>query len=129
MPGNPYVEKSEKNAWVSYPQENLQDTYRKIERDLSYGLAWVKDEYYQKKKYHFHKKAAYALAVRFFAYTGQWQKVIDYATYVLGSDVKKAILPYQEYKEKSVEEMVEGYASEDNPSNLLRSRRLSVVGM
>lgn len=119
LPGIPYVEKSEKNAWVSYPQENLQDTYRKIERDLSYGLAWVRDEYYQKKKFHFHKKAAYALAVRFFAYTGQWQKVIDYATYVLGNDVKKSILPYQEYKEKSVEEMVERYASEDNLSNLL----------
>lgn len=56
LPGIPYVEKSEKNAWVSYPQENLQDTYRKIERDLSYGLAWVKDEYYQKKNTTFIKR-------------------------------------------------------------------------
>ena len=119
VPGIPYVEKSEKYAWVQYPRENLPDTYRKIERDLLYGLAWVNDDYYKKKKFHFNKKAAYALAVRYFAYTGQWQKVIDYATYVLGADVKKSILPYQEYKEKTVAEMIEGYASESNPSNLL----------
>lgn len=119
LPGIPYVEQPEKYAWMSYPRENLYDTYRKIERDLAYGLAWVTDEYYQKKKFHFNKKAAYALAVRYYTYTGQWQKVIDYATYVLGNDVRKSIQPYQEYKEKSVTEMIDRYAAEDNPSNLL----------
>lgn len=119
MKGIPYVENVEKKALVDYKVENLYDTYKKIERDLRYGLAWVRDDYYKFPKYHFNKKAAYAFAVRFFTYTAQWQEVVDYATYVLGNDATKFISKYITYQNYTGDQMIKMYNMEDNPSNLL----------
>lgn len=119
LPGIPYIERPERNALVDYPVKNLQETYRLIERDLRYGLAWVRDDYYQHPKYHFNKKAAYAFAVRFFAYTAQWKEVIAYANYVLGNDAAKSVLPYLDFIGKNSNEMIALYADVHNPSNLL----------
>lgn len=119
LPGIPYIETPEKNALADYPVKNLQETYHLIERDLRYGLAWVRDDYYQHPKYHFNKKAAYAFAVRFFAYTAQWDEVIAYSNFVLGNDAAKSVLPYIDYLDKNSNEMIEHYADVHNPSNLL----------
>ncbi|MCI5743293.1 MAG: RagB/SusD family nutrient uptake outer membrane protein [Bacteroides sp.] len=119
LPGIVYVETPEKHALVKYKMENLADTYRKIERDLRLGLAWVRDDYYAQPKFHFNKKAAYAFAVRFFSYTGQWQEVVDYSAYVLGTQPAKAITSFLDVSEQRAEERMAYYASEQNPSNLL----------
>lgn len=119
LPGIVYVESPEKNALVKYKMDNLADTYRKIERDLRLGLAWVRDDFYDQVKYHFNKKAAYAFAVRFFSYTGQWQEVIDYSAYVLGQQPAKAITSFLDISDLQTDERTAYYASEQNPSNLL----------
>lgn len=117
--GIPYVEKAEKNALVDYTLPTLYQTYQLIERDLRYGLSWVRDDYYQHPKYHFNKKAAYAFAVRFFAYTARWNEVVDYANYVLGNDAAKSVLAYIDFSGKNSNEMINLYADVNNPSNLL----------
>lgn len=96
---------------MKYKMENLADTYRKIERDLRLGLAWVRDDYYAQPKFHFNKKAAYAFAVRFFSYTGQWQEVVDYSAYVLGTQPAKAITSFLDVSEQRAEERMAYYAS------------------
>ncbi len=64
----------------------LQEDYEKIQKDIEEALPLIDDEAYTVPKYHFNKKAAYALATRFYIYSNQWQKAIDAADVVLGSD-------------------------------------------
>lgn len=116
-----YQEQPEKNALPSYQISNLAEVYQKIERDLEYGLALVRDEYYDKKLYHFNKRAAYAFAARFYAFTAQWQKVVDYASYVIGNQPKKTISAYVYFEGMSESQLTEYYASEYNPSVLLKT--------
>lgn len=116
-----YMELPERNAIVNYKLETLEDTYRKIERDLEYGLALVRDEYYDRKIFHFNKKAAYAFAARFYAYTAQWQKVIDYASFVIGNQPQSTLAPYTLYETMTESQLLDFYSSEQNPGVLLKT--------
>ncbi len=64
----------------------LQEDYEKIQKDIEEALPLIDDEAYTVPKYHFNKKAAYALATRFYIYSNQWRKAVDAADVVLGSD-------------------------------------------
>lgn len=62
----------------------LADVYRNIERDLLEALPLVSSNY-SVPKYHFTPRAAYAFACRFYLYSEQWDKAIQYANLCLGS--------------------------------------------
>ena len=84
--GIPYVTEPEDRVLVDYDRSNVTETYRKIEADMQKGLALVTDNFYEKPKWHFNTKAAHAFAARFYLYTRQYQKVVEHANFVLGTD-------------------------------------------
>lgn len=86
--GLPYMHKPETSLRPSYERGNLADFYDNIEADILAGLKLVGDSYYSVPKYHFNQKAGYAFATRFYLYTEQWEKVIEYADKVLGTEPK-----------------------------------------
>lgn len=118
--GIPYVTQPEKKSFATYDRENLSITYAKIEKDLEIGLPLINDKYYTQPSYHFNKKAALAFATRFHLYKGNWQKVVEYANYVLG------INPYGTLRNWDLENygnynfsVKENYTSPQEKANLL----------
>jgi hypothetical protein len=81
--GIPYVREVETAAIKYYKRETLQETYKLIEKDLTEGLALIRDEYDQ-PKFHFGTKASNAFAARFYLHKAEWTKVIEHANKVIG---------------------------------------------
>jgi hypothetical protein len=84
--GIPYVKATEKTVNPKYERGTLDEVYKNIDADIQEALPLVSDEYYSVPKYHFNVKAAYAFAARFYLYYHQWEKVVEYASKVVGSD-------------------------------------------
>ncbi len=84
--GVPYMEAPETELNPEYHRGNLYDVYEKINRDIEEALPLINDSNYSVPKYHFNVNAAYALAARFNLYYMKWDKVVEYASKVLGSD-------------------------------------------
>lgn len=84
--GVTYMDEPETTLNPIRSRGNLQEDYEKIQRDIEEALPLINDEAYTVPKYHFNKKAAYALATRFYIYSNQWRKAADAADVVLGSD-------------------------------------------
>lgn len=89
--GIPYVTKPETKVLVNYDRSNVADVYDKIEADMLEGLKDISDINYQKPKWHFNVKAANAFAAKFYLFKRDYDKVIQYANNVLGTD--RAQLP------------------------------------
>ncbi|MDO5332368.1 MAG: RagB/SusD family nutrient uptake outer membrane protein, partial [Bacillota bacterium] len=84
--GIPYTTVPEDVVFVDYDRGTVTDTYKKIEEDLEKGLAWVSDRNYSVRKWHFNVNAAHAFAARFYLYKRNYEKVIEHADAVLGTD-------------------------------------------
>lgn len=85
--GIPYTTEPEDKVFVDYKRETVTDTYKKIEEDLLKGLAWVSDvNFSDYRKWHFNVNAAHAFAARFYLYKREYEKVIEHADAVLGTD-------------------------------------------
>jgi len=83
--GIPYVTEPETTVFVDYDRTTVTDVYQKIEKDLEEGLPLIKDNY-SVPKYHFNTKAAHAFAARFYLFKRQYDKVIEHADAVLGTE-------------------------------------------
>ena len=84
--GIPYVTEVEDVVQKNYDRGNVADVYAKIQADLEEGIANLDESIFEKPKWHFNNNAAHAFAARFFLYKREWQKVIDHANAVLGTD-------------------------------------------
>ena len=84
--GIPYVTEVEDIVQKEYPRGNVADVYTKIQADLEAGIADLDEQIYTLPKWHFNQNAAHAFAARFFLYKRDYQKVIDHANFVLGTD-------------------------------------------
>lgn len=84
--GIPYVKEVEDVVQKSYSRGNVADVYAQIREDLEEGLRDQSDAVFEQPKWHFNKNAAHAFAARFYLYTRQWDKVIEHANQVLGTD-------------------------------------------
>ena len=84
--GISYVTETEKELNPKYERETVHENYKHIEEDLEAALPYVGDSYYTVPKYHFNKNAAYAFACRFYLYYEKYDKVIEFANKVLGSN-------------------------------------------
>ena len=84
--GIPYATASETTVKPEYSRETVGITFQKINDDIEAGLPLIDDNAYLVPKYHFNKKAAYAFATRFNLYYQKWDKVVEYASVVLGSN-------------------------------------------
>lgn len=85
--GVPYVTETENVVNKQYDRGNVYDTYEKIEKDLQAGLADISDvNFTVAPKYHFNVNAAHAFAARFYLFKHDYEKVIEHADAVLGTD-------------------------------------------
>lgn len=84
--GIPYCTTIEENLIKTYERGNVTETYKRIEEDLLKGLAWVSDINYKMPKWHFNVNAAHAFAARFYLLKRNYDKVIEHADAVLGTD-------------------------------------------
>ncbi|MBR1932355.1 MAG: RagB/SusD family nutrient uptake outer membrane protein [Prevotella sp.] len=85
--GVPYVTEVIDKVQVDYDRGNVADVYEKIEKDLEEGLSLISDVHLTKPKWHFNTRAAHAFAARFYLFKRDYQKVIEHANAVLGTDV------------------------------------------
>ncbi len=121
-PGIPYLTQPEKHALVGYSRGTVKEVYEKIEKDLKLGISLVSDDYYEKPKFHFNKKAAYAFASRFYLMKGEWDLVIEYANYVLGADQRKILRNWKAYEKELMfnrKSLYRRYTDPQEPANLL----------
>lgn len=84
--GIPYITKPETVVRTTSPRETVASVYGKIQKDIEEGIILISDQNYSVPKYHFNKKAAAALAARFFLYKRDYQKVVNYANDALTAD-------------------------------------------
>lgn len=85
--GVPYVTEIEDVVSKKYDRGNVASVYEKIGKDLEAGLEMVSDVNYKTApKYHFNINAAHAFAARYYLYKRNYEKVIDHANEVLGTD-------------------------------------------
>lgn len=84
--GIPYMTSPEENVLVEYDRGTVTDTYAKIQADLEEGLANLSERNYKMPKWRFNLNAAHAFAARFYLYKRDWNKVIEHANFVLGTD-------------------------------------------
>lgn len=84
--GIPYVTEPETTLRKDYDRSNVKNVYDNIQKDLEEALPKVTDTYYKKPKYHFNTQAAHAFAARFYLYKRNYEKVIEHANAVLGTD-------------------------------------------
>lgn len=85
--GVPYVKEVVDVVKMDFPRGNVADVYAKIEKDLEDGLSLISDVNFTKPKWHFNTRAAHAFAARFYLFKRDYQKVIEHANAVLGTDV------------------------------------------
>lgn len=83
--GVPYISAPETTLNPKYVRGTLEEDYLKIQKDIEEALPLMADDAYSVPKYHFNRKAAYALATRFYCYSMQWEKAVQAADMVLGS--------------------------------------------
>lgn len=128
--GLPYMHRPEDRLRPHYERGNLADYYANIERDLLEGISLAGDSYYQVPKYHFNQRAAWAFAARFYLYTEQWEKVIEWSTRVLGSEPKSMLRDWAEFA--ALPHYQQGrpnaYISPTAPCNLLLQASYSFRG-
>lgn len=84
--GIPYITAVINTVDDTYSRSNVYDTYVKIQEDLEEGLKCISDINYEKPKYHFNENAAHAFACRFYLFKHEWQKAVEQADLVLGTD-------------------------------------------
>lgn len=127
--GLPYMTTSEKDLAPKYERGNLKDFYENIQTDLEEGLKNISDDYYTVPKYHFNVKAAWAFACRFYIYTEQWEKAIDAANKVLGTNPSSVLRDWRALSTTSDREANWNmYVDASNPANLLLATGYSNLG-
>ena len=95
--GIPYMTEPEVTLNPKYDRGTLGQTYAAIEKDLEEGLPLIGDNHYKVPKYHFNTKAAYAFATRFFLHYGKYDKAIECANKVLGTEPKSVVRNWEYY--------------------------------
>ena len=86
-PGIPYMTEPETTLDPKYTRGTLQETYDKIEADLTQALPLITEEYYDVPKYHFNVASSNTFAARFYLMKREYKKVLDYCNAALkGND-------------------------------------------
>lgn len=126
--GVPYVTEPETEFNPVYERGTVEQVYQAIEKDLEAGLAWVGDSRYDVPKYHFNTQAAYAFATRFYLYYEKYDRAIECAKKVLGSDPTSVLRDYAAIQAMpSAVTAGKEYVSSSSPSNLLLMTAYSIL--
>ena len=84
--GIPYVTTPITTVDDDYDRSNVTETYKHIVADMEEGLRLISNVNYKMPKWHFNEDAAHAFAARVYLFLRQWNKVIEHADAVLGSN-------------------------------------------
>lgn len=123
--GIPYVESPEKNLIETYQRGTLQNVYTKIEGDIERGLKLVTNDY-RRPTFHFTIDAGKAFAARFYANTGDWNKVMQ-VTNSLGDYPEGRLRDYTQLVGLADDAQGQKYGSPDMATNLLLSGVNSII--
>lgn len=127
--GLPYPTKPETTVNPDYKRGTLKQLYEQIDADIEAALPDVSDDIYTQPKYHFNQKAAYAFAARFNLYYMNYDKVITYASKVLGANPASGLRNYVPFMSLSnSEDMENRYISSSENANLLLMTAGSKIG-
>ena len=83
--GLPYPEIPEDRPGITYQRGTLAELYAHIEKDITEGIPELGSRYVS-PKFHFNVNAAHAFAARFYLYYRKFDKAVEHATRVLGSN-------------------------------------------
>jgi tetratricopeptide (TPR) repeat protein len=90
--GIPYLDKPNSTLNPKLDRGTVAAVYKKIERDIEEGLPLIDDNAYAvAPKYHFNRKASYALASRFYLYYGKYDKSLEYSNLALGTNLDNVL--------------------------------------
>lgn len=121
--GVPFVTEPEDVVFRKYKRETVKVIYDNIEVDLNAAMKLIRDESYTVPKYHFTKDALNAFASRFHLYMGNWDKVIEHANYVLGSNPVPKLRDWNgKYMKLEASELWAQYTRAEESSNILLNR-------
>lgn len=131
--GIPYSEKPETGVMVQYDRGTMAALYQKINDDIEAALPYVRDDVYAVPKYHFNRKAAYAFAARFNLFyvkadKSNYQKVVDYATQVVGNTPGNVLRKMTDYLPLGATDIGNAYVQASQPANLLIIPCYSLAG-
>lgn len=129
--GIPYSTQTETTVNPRYDRETIGKTYEHIQADIEEGLPLIDDNLYTVPKYHFNKKAANAFAARFYLYTQQYDKAIECANTVLGSNPTLVLRDWKTFGGLSFNDNVQpdAYVDAANTANLLLKTAISLWGI
>lgn len=117
--GLPYPTEPAKFIGGQYQRGTLRELYAKINQDIEEALPNVDDNTYSVPKYHFNKKAAYAFAARFNLYYMNYDKCIEYANQVLGSDPTTVMRDFEPYTQFGAQDIGTKYIKSSESANLM----------
>ena len=128
-PGITIMTEPETTLNPQYERNTVKECYDAIQKDIEAALPNVGNSYYTVPKYHFNPQAAYAFACRFYLYSEQWDKCIEYADKVLGSSPKTMLRDYSiPGAESSCIPAAEKYIDATANCNLLLQTAMSYMG-
>lgn len=126
-PGVPFVEKPETVVFEKYERASVEEVYKRIEADLLEAMALVEDDMYTVPKYHFTKAALYAFASRLYLYKGEWDKVIEYSSKLLGENPASKLRDWNgKYANYEAKELWAQYSKPEESANILLNRAYTV---
>ncbi|MFV0365918.1 MAG: RagB/SusD family nutrient uptake outer membrane protein [Mangrovibacterium sp.] len=120
--GLPYITSNDSEITSKHSRGTLAELYANINADIEEALPLIDDEIYTVPKYHFNRKAAHAFAARFNLYYLNFDKVIEYADVVLGSNPAGMMKNWEEIALGSASNWdvrVDMYIDAQEPANLL----------
>ena len=105
---------------MKYDRGTLAELYAKIDKDLQEGLKLVGSTY-DKPKFHFTSTSAAAFAARFYLYYQKYDKAVEYANKVLGSNAKGMLRDWNAWGSLSANKQIQpnAYIDSSVKANLL----------
>lgn len=124
------VSKQVETLTSKHTRGTVAEVYKAIDEDIQAALPLVNDNY-RVPKYHFNRKAAYAFAARFYLYYQKWDKVVECANQVLGSNPAAVLRDWQVMGNlaRGFEAYNQHYISADLSCNLMLTTKQSEVGV
>jgi hypothetical protein len=117
--GITYMTEPETKVVVQYERNSVAEVYDLIAKDIEKGLPLIDDKSYDVPKYHFTTDAAHAFASQFYLYKRDYNKVIEHANAVLGTDDPSLLLRDWMKTYSNIETELNVYISPESPANLL----------
>ncbi len=120
-PGLPYPLIPEQDINATYERGTLRQLYEAIDKDIEEALPHIAEAAadYSIPSYHFNVKAAYAFAARFNLYYMNYDKVVKYASEVLGSDPTTVMRYYEPYRSLGFADFANRWIRSEEQANIM----------